>query len=133
MPEKVTVNRADQVALQVALIREAVQLMREQADAATPGPWTSENEYRPLKGCRCLSCHEDEPYAKAIHDIDGFGEDISPIMAPANADYIANWHPGMARAVANLLQVISWMPSIAHPADLDAAYRVACHYLRRPQ
>ena len=32
-------------------------------------------------------------------------------------------------AVADLLQVLSWMPSIAHPADLDAAQRVARAYL----
>jgi len=99
--------------------------MRRLAAAATPGPWTAENEYRMLPGCRCLTCHEDEPYGKAIHDLDGMGQDISPILSPGNAEYIASWSPDKALLIADLLEGAAvreeeyraWVPSGHTPSD----------------
>jgi hypothetical protein len=74
-------------------LTEALDEAERIARAATPGPWEAENEYRMLKGCRCMSCWEDEPYAMAIHEIDARGEDSSPILPPGDAIHIARWDP----------------------------------------
>ena len=46
-----------------------------------------------------------------------------------DADHIASWHPAVALAVADLLQIISWMPSFADPTDMAVALGVARAYL----
>ncbi len=74
-----------------ARLAEALDRAERLALAATPGPWGAENVYHPLKGCRCLSCDEDEPYGKAMHDVGGVGEDTSPPLKAGDADHIAAW------------------------------------------
>jgi hypothetical protein len=85
-------------------LKRAAAKLREHVEAATPGPWAAENVYRLLPGCRCLSCDEDEPYGKAIHEIDAVGEDASPTLKPGDADYIVLMHPPVALALADWLE-----------------------------
>jgi len=76
------------------IIRRAVALIRERAEAATPGPW--------MRG-----------------DLDRFGEgsytvdytDVEPNVCggidPADAEHIASWHPAAALACADMLEIIA--------------------------
>lgn len=79
-------------------IRAAIEERLELARAArhVDGVWTVEPVYRMLKGCRCLSCQEDEPYGWAIHEIDGHGEDASPTVSREIAEHIAAFDPSWA-------------------------------------
>ena len=55
-------------------LRAAAAKLREMAAAAdTPGSWKANPLFRPLPGCRCLSCEEDKPWAWEI-DVVGVGE-----------------------------------------------------------
>ncbi|MBX6749984.1 MAG: hypothetical protein IRY85_10015 [Micromonosporaceae bacterium] len=70
------------------MLREAARLMRERANAATPGPWSVElvgegRAWVNLPGC---------PHGWGMH---GF---------PAEAEHVASWHPAVALAVANSLE-----------------------------
>ena len=102
---------------QIALIREAARHMRERAQSAQPGPWHIGNAVDPTQLCNIHTFPQSSGVADGLRWLD--------------AEYIASWHPGVALAVADLLQVLSRMPSIAHAADLDAAQRVARAYLGR--
>lgn len=130
----------------VAELRRLDRRLKDVAEKATPGPWSAESEYRPLLGCRCLSCYEDEPYAKAIHEIDTQGEDCSPILKPADAEHIAANHPqavlddieGRERIYrgweAAAAQLAEWHTPGVVPTTLHAKLRVwrlaieACAY-----
>lgn len=64
--------------MSAAVLREAAALMRERAEAATPGPWTYEdapNGFPPMV---------DKPHL-------------------SDAEHIASWHPAVALAVADWL------------------------------
>jgi hypothetical protein len=72
------------------LLREAAALMRERAEAATPGPW------------ECYGDHLVWPSEKgpAANDpIAGFGP-----THEETATHIASWHPVVALAVADWLE-----------------------------
>lgn len=70
----------------LAAVNERLELAR----AATPGPWTVEDAYARVAGCRCLSCYEDEPYGRMIPELDGPPRaDTSPVLYDHDASFIA--------------------------------------------
>lgn len=71
-------------------LRAAAAKLREMAAAAdTPGhPWKAKPLFRPLPGCRCLSCEEDKPWAWEIDVVDG----------PDNEDCFHPMHIGQGDA-----------------------------------
>jgi hypothetical protein len=93
----------------VELIREAARLMRQRAEAATEGPWTA---------------HPD-----GLVWPQRLGDPVSGSTQVEDAEHIASCHPGAMLLVADLLVVISWMPSFADPTDMTAALTLARGYL----
>lgn len=104
-------------------LREAARLMRERAEAATPGPWD-----RPLtvryKNVVTAWKPADEPRREWL---DGRPERCAVVTTPTwdtgkfmrqrggrDLEHIAAWHPGVALAVAD------WL-------DGEASFRVAAH------
>lgn len=69
-------------------LRRAAALMRERAEAATPGPWTA----RPTS---------------TTHSITGHGRNVvvtpQTRVSEPNTQHIASWHPAVALAVADWL------------------------------
>src|SRR5690606_5815154 len=72
-------------------MREAARLMRERATASTSGPWFAD-------GADVLHLHGEEQWGIA-ETLDIY----SPEREAANAAHIAGWHPGVALAVADML------------------------------
>lgn len=130
----------------VDLVREAARLMRERAQAATPGPWSPDET-----GTVC-----------AVADLrpgDGPGGKILPPDGPMevaecyrnerrgerghNAAHIASWHPAVALAIADLLYAVAqreeWYqsgePSADDPEDdeMALALGIARAYLGREE
>lgn len=73
-------------------LRRAAALMRERAEAATPGPW--------------------RPYTTGgwghgnyvtTDDLSGVAMQYALVWRPTDAEHIASWHPAVALAVADLL------------------------------
>jgi hypothetical protein len=81
------------------LIREAAQVMRQRAKAATAGPWESLDD-----GDRLVAWKLD-PSGQFDDDFDYVVDE--PISNAANAEHIASWHPGVALAVAALLDSLA--------------------------
>ena len=79
------------------LLLEAAALMRERAEAATPSPWRAGI-------CR----HSDRGDEHRVVSAEGFGQiaDFSESWrVEADAAHIASWHPAVALAVADWLEV----------------------------
>jgi len=75
-------------------LRRAASLMRERAEAATPGPWrvvadSDTGETSVLGG----------PYDRYLADVHEWSTGIG------NPAHIASWHPAVALAVADWLEV----------------------------
>lgn len=121
-------------------IATAAGLMRERAEAATPGPW------RPVAGI-----WQDETFA-AVIDIKGVAGDAGTwLMATgrgaacqeADADHAASWHPLVVLEVAGWLDGRArdakrafpkahgrWsFASCDDPAGIDAALKISRAYL----
>jgi hypothetical protein len=73
------------------LLRQAATVLRERADAATPGPWTA------LPGAGNVWRFPDEGSPSLI----ARGGHEGP--SPADAAYIATMHPGVGHALADWL------------------------------
>lgn len=82
-------------ATDTATLRRAAALMRARAEAATPGPWTAGFNGESVQN---LVNMRDHPATFAVVHSD---EGPSPLSA--NTAHIASWHPGVALAVADLL------------------------------
>lgn len=95
------------------VLREAAALMRERAEAATPGPWFVPDA-------------DDEYVGPA--DVVGDGEPGERYIicehAGCDATHIASWDPAVALAVAKLLDdtAETW-----EMCDLDALFRRSAH------
>ena len=77
-------------------LREAARLIRERAQAATPGPWHTINQYVWRDGAD--QCPGESPVVR-----DG-------VETEADAEHIASWHPVVALAVADLLDALAGEP-----------------------
>lgn len=100
----------------VETLREAARLMRERAEAATPGPWRS------FFGRVRLADDSTLMVTTTSGDY-------------ADAPYVAAMHPGFALAVARLLKDLAddiegdYEIETAHRELLDSALAVARTYL----
>lgn len=84
-------------------IRQAARLMRERAEAATPGPWAVA-EPTEREGHRVGTADERDWVA--------WTGDLEEEFSPADAANIASWHPLVALAVAE------WLDNEAASAEL---------------
>ena len=80
-------------------LRAAAKLMRERAEAATPGPWHAfshtEDWYVGSRGYGQVTT--------GIHDEPGVADVVLIERDHADAGHIASWHPAVALAVADWL------------------------------
>ena len=86
------------------VLRRAAGLMRERAEAATPGPWFADDVYGTVTaGLRS---------AREAYDREYDNSDPDPWVIPESQDsstyvpdlrHIASWHPAVALAVADWL------------------------------
>jgi hypothetical protein len=93
-------------------LRAAAAKLREMAAAAdTPGSWKANPLFRPLPGCRCLSCEEDKPWAWEIDVVDGPDNEacFHPMhIGRGDAEWIALMGPQRAG------QLAVWLETEAH-------------------
>ena len=83
-------------------LRHAAKLMRERAEAATPGPWEYRGDFDITHGYE-INEH-DRPVANWVATVLTGDDDLAEAgMQDPNAAYIASMHPGVALAVAGWL------------------------------
>ena len=91
-------------------LREAAKVLRERAQAATPGPWSAADEHGLLGPdswpAWCVS--QMRPGYEAMSPTEGYVTDIADVHGDdksenPNADYIATMHPGVGLALAEWL------------------------------
>lgn len=120
------------------LLRRAAALMRERAEAATPGPWLADpdtwhphgnplgyrrvvsGEANPISGIRTPHLHT------ALLTPPASPEDR---QAAADAAHVASWHPAVALAVADWLDACALVVTAAPGSTKAHAERVARAYL----
>lgn len=76
-------------------LRRAAALMRERAEAATPGPWEAQQDG---SGGWWI----EAPYTATIAELD-----IDYSVPQADAEHIAGMHPAVALAVADWLDTVA--------------------------
>lgn len=92
--------------------REAARLMRERAEAATPGPWGDPTEV-----------HYGD-FGWYVHGSPA-GETEDTPRGQNDAAHIASWHPAVALAVA------AWLDDVATDAEYSERFDTAqAHALR---
>lgn len=88
------------------LLRRAAAKIRENAEAATPGPWSMDpHSYGADRFVRRQStsprfCY---PAHARVSGTVSYHEDEGALEAKRDAEHIASWHPDVALAVAKLL------------------------------
>ena len=92
------------------LLREAAALMRERADAATPGPWFVATT---LDGTSLAVCRQKGLSLVADRPTD------------PDAAHIASWHPEVAKAVADLLDAFAGDDWSLGVPSLEATHALA--------
>lgn len=88
------------------LLRRAAAKARETATAATEGPWTNLN-----RGDHLVHLRDDGEFDYVVDE---------PMSHEGNATHIALWHPGVALAVADLLEDAADMADNAESEFIDA-------------
>ncbi len=68
---------------EIEMLREAAELMRQRAKAASEGPWSA--------------------YTDGLVWANRLGDPVSASTEPEDAEHIASWHPAVALAVADWL------------------------------
>jgi len=97
------------------LLRRAAALMRERAEDAAPSPWREVGDGE-LLGCYAVVCCGSAEF------------NVAPAVIPANAEHIASWHPAVALAVADWLDVTA-STLVTYRAGYAEALTVARAYL----
>lgn len=88
-------------------LREAAKVLRERAEAATPGPWEIQQGTPTMGGGTWTLRTAGQPGIRlGVHEYQ---------HGPGNADYIATVHPGVGLALADWLDyeasiVSGWIP-----------------------
>ncbi len=101
------------------VLRRAAALMRERAQAATPGPWVrsgssieTDHECSPGHGCWPVG----DTYSGTMPD----GSKQPASLIRADAEHIASWHPAVALTVADWLEAeAKFCDESPFYADLD--------------
>jgi hypothetical protein len=111
-------------------LREAAKLMRERAEAATPGPW-----------CRGMGKWEGEQFAAVLGPessaaspgtwVTATGKRDSAQVSPdVDTEYIASMHPAVALPLAGWLDEVAADRHSSLPAWVEsAALKIARAYL----
>ena len=81
-------------------LRRAAKLMRERAGAATPGPWFTRSD-----GDWYVCSNAFGLVSTGIHDEPSMGHLVNVERDHRDAAHIASWHPGVALAIAELLDL----------------------------
>lgn len=118
------------------ILRRAAALMRERAEAAMPGPWVRSGSSIETDHSCSLS-HDCWPVADTYSGRKPDGSQQSPSRLRDDAEHIASWHPAVAIAVADWLDVHAGdlassgghLPSCDSPGDVEHALAVARAYL----
>jgi hypothetical protein len=110
-------------------LRRAAKLMRERAEAASPGPW-----HQMCMGSEgCLVLNDGHLRDRKHVSFSGRKEWKAD---HADATYIASWNPLVAVAVADLLDKLAWMgeldPGLLSRVGCDEALAIARAYLGEP-
>lgn len=112
-----------EVVANLALLREAAAKMRERAEAASVGPWRYDDwAYGSEVGCGVAAPNHPQSDDTSTVILASFGED-----GVSDAEHIASWHPAVALAVAD------WLDIGANPyacVDREPMCAVARAYLR---
>ena len=104
--------------MSASALRRAAELMRERAEAATPG------------GPRWETAPHAAPHLRFIFPADS---DSSITAAPVDdAEHIASWHPAVALAVADLLDLAATHQVAFTPVVRPHLLAVAHAYLGEP-
>lgn len=94
----------------VAILRRAANLLRDKANAATPGPWSCANEHELLgpeaDPAWCIS--QMKPGYESMSPTDGYVGDLAEVWCDdrgscPDGEYIALMHPPVALALADWL------------------------------
>ena len=83
-------------------LRRAAALMRERAEAATPGPWVRSGSSIETDH-ECSPGHDCWPVGDTYSGMKPDGSTYPRDLNRADAEHIASWHPAVALAVADLL------------------------------
>ncbi len=105
------------------LLREAANLMRERAEAASPSPW-SEYGYP-------VETVTGEGGESTVRDPDGFDVALMTSDQFDDCPHIASWHPAVALAVADWLEATADEFDTECPSTYGDAIAVATTYLGR--
>lgn len=105
----------------------ALDALQRLCDNATDPPWMAEYVYHLKRGCRCLSCHEDEPYGKAIHELDGLGEDSSPVLSESDADFVAAARTAVPALIAEVRRLRAKLARCQPVVDAGEVWRKSDH------
>ena len=95
-------------------LRRAAALLRERADAATPGPWSAADEYGLIPEADPAWCiSQMRPGYQSMSPTEGYVGDVAEVWcerkdACPDADYIATMHPGVGLALADWLDLMAW-------------------------
>jgi len=86
----------------VAYLREAARLMREWANAATPGPW---QRY----GMTGVAATDGDVVGEQpiVCEDCGWRVAVTGCATDADAQHIASWHPGVTVIVADLMEAVA--------------------------
>lgn len=112
------------------VLEKAAALMRQRAEGAYPGPWTSDEDDQ----CWRLHSAPDRQFPTAqILKAPKHGTPYAEYWPDAaTGEHITSWHPGVALAIAAWLDSwvgIEWDPARYRSGDQEAAWRVAHAYL----
>ena len=104
-------------------LRRAAAVLRERAEAATPGPWEGyyDDSSRPFWGVNTYRTGDQV----AMHDLDDCYEERHGVGG-SDAYYIATMHPGVGLALADWL---SFVEQRHGPAFLDRDEKPSCNYV----
>ena len=103
------------------LLRRAAALMRERAEAATPGPWVRSGSSIETDH-ECSPSHDCWPVGDTYSGMKPDGSTYPRDLNRADAEHIASWHPAVALAVADWLDA----EAESHRADLVGPFPSAC-------
>ena len=88
------------------VLRRAAALMRERAEAATPGRWVRSGSSIETDH-ECSPDHDCWPVGDTYSGMKPDGSTYPRDLNRADADHIASWHPAVALAVAKALDDVA--------------------------
>ena len=92
---------------EVELLRRAAALMRERAQAATPGPWGVGNDTNVVRGVE-VTGPGSYTCIQSVAEVDDYRcdwdrDEAVEISPECDAEHIASWDPDVALAAADLV------------------------------